>query len=817
MLQDFRFAIRLLRKNPAFTLAAAITLALGIGANSAVFTAVNAVIFRPMGVDHPEQLLSLNLKQGNEVPTHSYPDYRDLRDRNDVFAGLAGYTFEGISMSQGAGNNKLLWSYMVTGNYFDVLGAKPYLGRLFHSGDDVKKGGHPVIVLSYICWQNRFGADRHVVDRHVKVNGFDYTIVGVAAPEFYGTERIYTPELFVPMAMQEQIEIGDSWLEQRGSHSTFLIGRLKPGLTRERAEAGLNVIAQQLAREYPETDAGMKITLTPPGLAGSYLRGPVLGFSGVLMLVAGIVLLIACVNLAGLLLARATDRRREIAVRLALGASRGRLVRQMLMESMTLAIVGGGAGLLLAKWIADLLVAWRPPINLPVFPPLTLDTRVLLFSMGASLFAGLLFGLVPAWQATGGDLTPALKNMGLTMRAGRFHARDLLVAAQVGLSVVLLVGSMLMVRSLQHALSLNVGFDPRHAAVAGFDSSLHGYDNVRGAALEKRVLEKVRAMPGIDSAAIINDLPLNLHIQNSYVYVEGSENVPVSKRPTATGYRTSPGLFDTFKTRLLAGRDFDDRDNADSKRVAIVNEAFVTHILHSKRVGNSYAPDPIGRRFRFGTGSPFLEIVGIVETGKYQSLSEAPLPATFQPLRQAVGSDVTIVARSNSLPDTEVAAMLKRAIAEEDPSIALFASGTLESQLGLALFPARIAAGTLGAFGLLAIVLASTGVYGMMAYTVARRSREIGIRMALGARGPQVIRSILGRGAMLLGGGVAIGIALSLVMGRLMTAMLYGVQALDGPAYTAALALIGAAAAAACWVPARRAARVDPMVSLRWE
>ncbi len=814
MLQDLRLAIRLLRKNPAFTLAAAITLALGIGANTAVFTAVNSVVFRSMGVERPQELVSLNLRGQRETPTLSYPDYRDIRDRNQVLTGLAAYGFNGISLSQGPGNNKILWSYIVSGNYFDVLGVKPFLGRFLHQEDDVKKGAHPVAVMSYACWQNRFGSDPGVAGKHIKLNGFDYTVLGVAPRGFFGTERVYTPELWVPMAMQAQIEPGD-WLEERADHDIFVVGRLRPGVTQERAEAALNVIAQRLGQEYPTSDAGLKIVLSPPGLAGSYLRGPVLGFSGVLMLVAGLVLLIACVNLAGLLLARATDRRKEIAVRLALGASRLRLVRQMLMESAVLSLVGGAAGLLLAKWLTDLLVAWRPPVNIPVFPPLSLDSRVLIFTAGVSVLAGLLFGLAPAWQATGGDLTPALKNEALTRRFGRWHARDMLVAAQVGLSVVLLVGSMLMVRSLKHALSLNLGFEPRHAASVSFDASLHGYDAKRATDLQHRLLEKARSLPGIESAGIIDDLPLNLHIQDSYIFVEGRPVLEPAQTPVATHFRISPGLRETFQTRLLSGRDFDDRDRAESKPVAIVNEAFVQQILLHNQSGTN--PDALGKRFRSGAKDlPLIEVVGVVETGKYEALAEKPSPAVFRPIFQVADTDTTIVARS-SLPEAAVAAMLKRTVEELDSEIALTSQGSLTEQLGLALFPARLAASVLGAFGVLAIVLAGTGVYGMMAYSLARRSREIGIRMALGARHQHVMSAILGRGAALLGGGVLAGVVLSLIVGRFMTAMLYGVSALDAPAYAEALALIALVAAGSCWFPARRAARVDPAMVLRAE
>jgi predicted permease len=431
------------------------------------------------------------------------------------------------------------------------------------------------------------------------------------------------------------------------------------------------------------------------------------------------------------------------------------------------------------------------------------------------MLAGLLFGLAPAWQATGGDLTPALKNEVLRTRFGRWHARDMLVAAQVGLSVVLLVGSMLMVRSLKHALSLNLGFEPSHAASVSFDSGLHGYDEKRGTDLQRRLLVKVRALPGIESAGVIDDMPLNLHIQDSFVHVEGQPVLSPSETPTATNYRITPGLLDTFKTKLLSGRDFDERDRPESKRVAIINEAFAQQILHSKQP--NAAADVIGKRFRSGTTEdPLIEVVGVVETGKYQALGEKPLPAVFRPIYQSTNSDTTLVARS-TLPEAQVTEMLKHTVEELDPQIALYAQGSLTSQLGLALFPARLAASVLGAFGVLAMVLAGTGVYGMMAYSVARRSREIGIRMALGARSQQVMSAVMGRGASLLGGGVLAGVVLSAVVGRFMTAMLYGVSALDAPAYAVALALIGLVALGSCWLPARRAARVDPSMVLRTE
>jgi predicted permease len=808
--QDVIVSIRRLRSSPGFTLAAILTLALGIGANTAIFTAVNALIFRPLPVGRPNELVFLNTRGYNaEYPVQSYPNYIDLRDRNKVLSGLAGYRFAPVSFSRGDSNNARIWAYEVTGNYFDVLGVGAARGRVLHPEDDRVLRGHPVVVISYAFWQLHFGGDAGVVGSKIKLNGMDYSVIGVAPRGFSGTEVVFTPDIWVPIAMEPQIEPGYAWLDERGSQNLFVVGRLKPGVTLPQAEGALNAIAAELGREHPKENAGIKIVLSPPGLFGTYIRGTVRAFAVVLMGVAGMVLLIACVNLASLLLARAADRRKETAIRLALGAPRGRLVRQLLTESMLLSILGGAAGLLLSIWIAALFAAWRPPVSVPIIPALGVDFRVMIFAAFASLVTGVLFGLAPALQSTSAELAPALKNEAVAERLRRFPIRDILVAAQVALSVVLLFGSVLVIRSLQHVLSLNLGFEPRHAAALSFDVGLQGYDETRARDFQRRILERVRGLPGIESAGTISGLPLSLNWNNSGVFIEGKPIPRASETTLAAMFSISPGYLRAARTKLTAGRDLEESDNQSARHVVLVNQAFARKLLPGE--------NPIGKRFRHNTDkTEWWEIAGVVEDGKYRSLGEQPMPAVFEPVAQSWNSSITVVARS-SMPEDQVVGSLRRAVAELDPSMSTYDGGSLTNQLGLVLFPARIAATILSAFGLLAVVLAATGVYGVMAYAVSRRTREIGIRMALGARPSQVLGSVLSHTALLFGVGTGAGIALALVAGQLFSSILYGVSPKDPATYALVIALMAVVAFIACWFPARRAISLNPVTALRTE
>ncbi len=809
LLQDLIVSFRRLRSSPGFTVAAILTLALGIGANTTIFSLVNAVVFRPFGVERQNELVFFNMHLAKaEFPSTSYPDYKDYRDRNTVLSSLALYRIIPLNLSRGAGENSRLWGYEVSGNYFDTLGVKPFRGRVLHSEDDVKRGGHPLAVITYNCWQRRFAGDPDIAGKKVKVNGLDYTVLGVTPKEFVGTELIFTPEIFVPVAQAAQLE-GYDWLDGRGNGNAFVMGRLKPGVSMKSAEASINIITKQLGREYPDNDAGVSIVLSAPGMAGTYLRGAITGFSAVLMVVAGMVLLIACVNLASLLLARAADRRKDTAIRLALGASRYNLIRQLLTESLVLAIAGGTAGLLLAYWLTDLVNAWSPPIDVPVIPHVVMDVRVLLFAAAVSLVTGLLFGLVPAMQSTRSTLAGAMRNDAPSDKLRRVNLRDLLVTSQVALSVVLLIGSVLVVRSLQHALSLRLGFEPAHAAVVSFDVGLQGYNEERGRAFQRRLLDKVRAMPGIEAAGLIDGLPLTLNISNSGIQVEGKPEARAAETPMANMYVITPGYLRAMQTRLIAGRDLDARDTKDKPLVVLVNEAFAHQLLPGE--------DAVGKRFKQGAGKgPWLQIVGVVEDGMYRSLGEKPSPTVFGNMEQGWRSNTTLVARS-PLAEAETTRLLRRAVAELDPSLTIYESGSVSNQLALALFPARLVAVVLGSFGLLAVVLAATGVYGIMAYAVSRRTREIGIRMALGAAPAQVLRVVLNRTAVLVGVGTAIGLAISLAAGQFFGQILYGVSARDPLTYACAIALMAAVAFIACWVPARRAIKVDPLTALRME
>jgi predicted permease len=679
---------------------------------------------------------------------------------------------------------------------------------VLHPEDDVKRGGHPLAVISYNCWQRRFGGDPDIAGQHVKIGGLDYTIIGVTPQAFIGTELVYTPELFVPMAMAQQLE-QSNWMDHRGDWNAFAIGRLKPGVSMKGAERAINTIAGELAREYPKEDAGISIVLSPPGMAGNFLRGAITGFSAVLMSVAGMVLLIACVNLAGMLLARAVDRRKETAIRLALGASRGQLLRALFVESLMLSAAGGVAGIALAYWMIELVNVWRPPVDVPVIPHVDLDVRVMVFTAAISLISTVLFGMVPALQATRAGLAGAIKNDAPAEGLRRLNLRDVLVGVQVALSVVLLIGSILVVRSLQHALSMNLGFEPQHAAVLSFDLASQGYDEERGRQFQRRLLQRVRSMAGIEAAGTVDGLPLTMNISNSSVYVEGQPEPRPGEVPLANMYNISPGYLRAIKTRLVAGRDFDERDKQSSTLVGLVNEALVRQLLPGQ--------DPIGARYRHSKDGKWIQIIGVVEDGKCRSLGELPSPTIFEPLAQNWSQGQTVVARSR-LAEEETVRMLRRAVVELDPTLTIFDDGSLTSALGLALFPARLVAVVLASFGLLAVVLAATGVYGIMAYAVSRRRREIGIRMALGAAPGQVARGVLARTALLLSIGMIAGFTVAFAAGPFFGQILYGGVSVHDPlTYVCAVALMAAVAFVACWGPARRAIGVDPLTALRME
>ena len=808
LLLDLRLAFRRLRNSPGFAVVAILTLALGIGANTAVFSVINQIVLRPLPVKNGSELVSLNESLGGTVyPSLSYPNYRDLRDRNTVLAGLVGYRILPASLGL-PGSSQRLWGYMVTGNYFDVLGVSAVRGRLFTAADDVRPGGHPIAVISYPCWQQRFGGDPGAVGRTVKFNGMDFTIIGIAPRGFFGTELFFTPEVFFPMMMQKQLEGGSGNLESRSMSNTFVAGRRKPGVTVAQAQAAFDALARRLAEEYPKDDAGMKIVLSKAGLAGDYIRGPVLGFTSALFGVSCLVLLVACTNLASMLLARASDRRKQIAVSLAIGAARWHLIRQLLTESLVVAMAGGAGGALVALWITDALSHWQPPIDFPLRMSVEPDIRVFLFALAISAGTTLIFGLVPAFQATRGDLLPALKNEAITEKWRHWHLRDYLVAGQIAMSVLLMACSVLVVRSLQRALEAPVGYNPRGAVTVSFDLNVQGYNEERGREFQKRLLERVRALPGLESVALVDFLPLTLNADSSSIFVEGRPVAKVTEAPIAYSYAVSPDYFRTMQTRVLKGREFDARDSKDAKPVAVVNRAFARQLMRDE--------DPIGKRFRTKMDGRPIEIVGVAEDGKYFSLTEVQKPAVWTPIEIWYSPNVSLVARTPGNP-TAALGEIRQAVRDLDPSVALYSVGTLAEQLDLALFPARLAAGALGAFGLLAAILAATGIYGTMAYAVSRRTREIGIRMAVGAGQGDVLEIVAKRALILIACGTTLGLGAAVVAGQLLGKVLYGVEPSSPFTYATVFAAILGIAAIACWVPARRAIRIDPLRALRQE
>jgi predicted permease len=804
LLQDLRFAFRMLGKSPGFTAVAVLTLALGIGANVLVFSAVNALILRPLPVKHAEQLVFLETKQG---PSQSFPNYRDLRDRNSSFAGLAGYRISPMELESSEGAVRI-WGYLATGNYFDVIGVTPLIGRFFQMDDDLHPGASPYAVLSYGCWKARFGGDPEIVGKTIRINRRPYTVLGVARREFHGTELFYWPDVWVPMMMQAQIEVGNPWLENRATFDTWVIGRLKPGIASPRAAANLNTIAKELARQYPMENAGLQLKLTRPGLIGDAIGSPARAFAFGVWGLAGLVLLAACANLASLLTARAADRQREIAIRLSMGAKRGRVMRQLLTETLVLSVIGGTAGYGLATFLAAALSQWHAPMDFPVQFNVSPDWRVFFFGFGASAVVGILFGAAPAWNASETDPNAVLRGA-QSERRGRWIAfRDLLVAMQVALCFVLVSGCLLSLHGLQQSMKIRLGFEPGGVSAVAFDLGLAGYTEQEGRDFQRRALAAVELLPGTQFAAFSNSLPLSIDQSRTWIFTEGQPNSRPSDAGNAVVYEVSPGFFRTLSTRMLSGRDFGWQDDRNAPLVAVVNVAFGKQILHME--------NPIGKRFRQGPDAPLVEIIGVVENGKYESLTEEAEPALYFPILQHYNATTTLTIRS-VLPEAQMVAQMREALTRLDSQMPLYGSGSLNQMLGFAFFPTRAAAIALSAFGVLAIMLAATGLYGLLSYAVARRVREIGIRVAVGATPDQVIRLVLTRTIVLLLVGCVIGFVLALAGGQVLASIVYEVSPRDPAVLAVVWLTILCLGVLSCLGPTRRALRADPMVALRHE
>jgi macrolide transport system ATP-binding/permease protein len=803
--QDLRFGARQLVRSPGFTFVALISLALGIGANAVIFSLVSTCLLRPLPIAHPEQVLAIYQGKRND-PSYSqsmsYPNYKDLRDRNQVLSAMAVYRFAPMSLSHN-GANERVWGYLVSENYFDLLGVRPVLGRTFLSEEGSAPNAHPVAVLSYGCWQRRFASNPAIVGSAVMINGHDFTAIGVAPPNFTGTESVFTPEFWIPSMMQEWIESSNG-MESRGNGQWLAIGRMKPEIAAAQAQAQLNTVAQQLEKDYPGNDQGMALRLTPPGLVDPNLRSAVIAFTGALMLAVVLVLMIACSNLASLLLARAAQRRKEIAVRMAIGATRVRLTRQLLTETLMLSVIGAAFGLLLGSVLMRLAQASLPSTDFALTLDLRMDWRVVFFVTSLALLTGIGFGLVPALYASRPDVVSTLKEDALG--GGRkARLRSVLVVLQVALSFVLLITAGLTVRSLRHTQCLGPGFDPSRAVTLSVDLGLQGYDEQKGQIFYRQLSQHVRALPGVRAAGLIRSLPLGLEASTTGVYPDGRPEPQAQDMPSAFYENISPGYFAAMGIPLLAGRDFADTDTAKSAGVAIVNETLAQKFWPGE--------NPIGKRLHSGNTS-VLEVVGLAKNGKYQSLGEIPGLTIYYPLQQVYASNAALVVRTDV--DTNAAiATVRGEVRNLDPTLPVYEAKTLREHMRLALFPLHVGAVAVGSFAFLAMLLAAIGIYGVMAYSVAQRTQEIGIRMALGARAVDVWKMVLRQGIILTAVGMLCGLLFALGLSKIVASLLYGVSATDPLTFLLISVLLAAVALLASFFPARRATKVDPVMAIR--
>jgi predicted permease len=809
--QDLRYGFRRLIKTPGFAFIAVLSLALGIGANTAIFSLVNLILFRPLPVANPQDVVSVSpVGKDGAFAAFSYPNYIDFRDRNEVLSGLLVSRFVVVSMSRN-GNNEKVWGNLVSGNYFDVLGVKPALGRSFLPEEDKTRLSHPVVVISHSLWQTRFGGDPSVVSSDVLINGMKFKVIGVAPAGFKGTEVIYTPDIYAPFATQKWIEPESDYLDKRDESNMFAVGRLKPGVSGAQAEASLNLLAAQLAKDFPNENEGLMIQVIPPGFVVPQFRNAMLRVSAALMGLVALVLLIACVNLANLLLARATERGKEIAIRLSIGASRTRIVRQLLTESVMLAVAGGLVGVTLAQWIIDSIMALKPPIAIPITLELHLDWRVLVFSMIVSVITGVLFGLVPALQATKPDLIPALKDAASQSSVRRSLLRNGLVVAQIAVSLLLLIAAGLTLRALQRLRVMNPGFNPENVLMMNFDLKLQGYQTDAGAQLRKQLLNRVESLPGAQSASITGFIPLSMSYSGTAILIEGRPQERGVNAPSAMQAGVGLKYFETIGTPLVAGRDLTEQDQEGKTRSAVVNETFARKFFP----GANPIEIALGKQFRTAPEERPWQIVGVAKDGKYWTIDEDPEAFVWFPIGDRLSYNHLLV-RTSVKPETLIGA-IRAEFRNLDPNLPVTDVKTLTEHMSLSLFPARAFASLLSAFGLLALTLAAIGIFGVMSYAVSQRTREIGVRMALGAGAKDIFKLVIGRGLSLTLIGVGVGLALAIVGTRFLSSLLYNVSAVDPLAFVGVTLLLVAVAFLACYFPARRAMKTDPMIALRYE
>jgi macrolide transport system ATP-binding/permease protein len=812
LLQDIRYGLRQLRRNPGFTAVAVLTLALGIGANTAVFSVIDAVILKLLPVESPRQLV---LAQCPDVHggyyAFSYPAYVYLRDHNNVFSGT--FAFSELERLDVAidGRPELTGGQIVSGSYYSTLGVNAILGRTITPTDDKTPGQSAVAVISYACWNRRFGLSRDVVGKAITVDGIPFTIIGVTPPEFFGLMVGGDPDITVPMMMQAQVMAGVSLLKDKSTWWLDVVGgRLKPGVSEAQARANLDLLFQRALGSKGKDE--LRIELVPGDRGIAFLRDRLSQPLVILMAAVGLVLLIACANVANLLLARATARQKEITVRLALGAGRLRLIRQLLTESLLLAAAGGALGLLLAFWGSQFLLALISSGPFPISIDLRFDAGIFEFAAAVSLLTGVLFGIAPAFRATRIDLTPQLK---ASSRAAVTHRRSFglsrtLVISQVALSLLLLIGAALFVRTLWNLKNLSPGFNPDNMLLFSMEPTLLGYKGARLENFYKEVLDRVESVPGVRSASVARCSEFTPCRAERKISLPGY--IPRNDEDASVQMNlVGPRFFETTGMPLLLGRDFTSQDSQSAPRVAVINETMARHYFG--------ASNPLGQRFSLSGASGQIEIVGVVRDAKYHSLREPTPRMAFVPFVQAPPSSLermTFEIRAAGNP-TRVTAAIRQVVWSMEKDLPLYGVKTVAEQVNESLMPERLVATLSTLFGLLALVLACVGLYGIMAYTVTGRTNEIGIRMALGARPTDVLKLVIGSALKLTLIGVMVGAGWALALTRFLSSLLYGVTSSNLLTYAVVSAILTSVALLASYIPARRATRVDPMVALRYE
>jgi predicted permease len=809
IVSDVRFAFRQLRRSPGFTIAAVLTLALAIGANAVVFSILDAFLLRPLNVARPSSLYEL--QHGTDISNYqSYPDYLDLRDRNRTFDDLAAYSADEVGLESG-GDPEEVWIEEASGNYFDALGLQPYLGRFFHAADEHGANSAPYIVLSYDYWHTHFQDDRTVVGRVVRLNRHPFTILGVSPPAFNGILLFFNPAMFVPLV--EHPSLGGNDLTTRSDRWVFdTVGHLKSGVTPMQAIADLNSIGKYLEKTYPKDESRMTFRLVRPGLYGDYLGRPVRAFMAGLMLLTVLILLAACANLGSLFAARAADRSREVALRLALGSARSRILRTLFTEAVLISFTGGAVGLLGSVALLHALSAWRPFTSWPIYISVNPDAKVYLAALLLALVSGLLFGAVPVRQVLRTNPYEVIK-AGSGGRVGkRMSAREVLLVAQIAICAVLVTSSLVAVRGLGRSLHAHFGFDMDHTMLAEPDLSMAGYTGDRVPPMQKRMLHAMEGIPGVETAGFADAVPFDMGVSDVKVFHDNAPDLrPVNAAANAYIFHISPGYFRAAGTTLLWGRDFSWQDDQNAPRVAVVNAEFARRLFGSVNTA-------IGHYYKFRDGAR-IQVVGIAEDGKYYNLTEDPQPAQFVPILQSPSTATTLVVRAkpglNNAPPLLAAAM-RKTMRELDAGMPVIIE-TREKPLEVTLFGPRMATVALGVLGMMGAMLSITGIFGMAATSVSRRLRELGIRVALGAQRKEVLQAALGRAVKLLAVGSAAGLGLGILAARVLASVVYGASPRDPLVLAGVVLAMAVLGLVATWIPAQRALSVDPLVLLREE